>query len=95
MELDKEPFLKGFLECKKLFALNNLRYRARISVPNTYLLMGVVDETGILGPDQIYVQTSNIIYENNKPFKKNDNKEVKRVRKVWTGQAGDYYYLLF
>ncbi|CAJ0902827.1 22613_t:CDS:2 [Entrophospora sp. SA101] len=86
VNIEDEPFLKGYLECKRLFALNNLRYRARIFMPNAYLLMGVVDETGILEPNQIYVHTSTIVSQH-RTFKGDRNKKVKRERKVWTGPA--------
>lgn len=45
-----EPFLKGLLECKRMFALKSLRYRARILAPNGFLLYGILDEVGILEP---------------------------------------------
>ncbi|CAG8610218.1 17919_t:CDS:2, partial [Racocetra fulgida] len=49
MEID-EPYLRGILECKRIFALKYLRYKARIPVPRGYMLFGVLDETGILEP---------------------------------------------
>jgi hypothetical protein len=80
----EEPFLKALLEVKKLFALNNLKNKARIEVPSTFLLMGVMDETGILEPDEIYVHTSTIISDHRK-F--DNDKKVQRERRVWTGNA--------
>lgn len=37
------------------FALRNVKYRARIRVPNCYTLLGAVDETGELGPKEVVV----------------------------------------
>ncbi|CAG8605486.1 3072_t:CDS:10 [Gigaspora margarita] len=84
MEDDDEPYLKGLLECKRIFALKSLRYKARIPVPQGYLLFGILDETGILEPDQIYIQTSTIISENT--FN-TVNSKIQRKHKVWTGPA--------
>ncbi|RIB03115.1 RNA dependent RNA polymerase-domain-containing protein [Gigaspora rosea] len=50
MEDDDEPYLKGLLECKRIFTLKSLRYKARIPVPQGFLLFGILDETGILEP---------------------------------------------
>ncbi|RIA84668.1 RNA dependent RNA polymerase-domain-containing protein [Glomus cerebriforme] len=80
-----DPFLKALLECKRIFALKLLRYKARILVPNSFLLIGVVDETGILEENQIYVQTSTIISEY-QTFNAANNK-VQREKKVWTSTA--------
>ncbi|CAG8529294.1 17526_t:CDS:10 [Dentiscutata erythropus] len=85
MEEDEEPYLKGLLECKRISALKSLRYKARIPVPQGYTLFGVLDETGILEPDQIYIQTSTIISENN-TFSTAKNK-TRRKHEVLTGPA--------
>ncbi|CAG8653574.1 8362_t:CDS:2, partial [Paraglomus brasilianum] len=81
---EEEPFLEAMLEVKKLFTLKDLRNKARIEVPSTFLLMGVMDETGILEPDQIYVQTSTITSEH-QSFK--GEKKVRREHRVWTGRS--------
>ncbi|CAG8471792.1 18903_t:CDS:10 [Racocetra persica] len=80
-----EPYLRGILECKRIFALKYLRYKARIPVPRGYMLFGVLDETGILEPEQVYIQTSTIISDNN-TFRTANNK-IRREHKVLTGPA--------
>ncbi|CAG8468456.1 7511_t:CDS:10 [Scutellospora calospora] len=81
--MDNEPYLRGILECKRIFSLKSLRYKARIPVPKAYMLYGVLDETGILEPQQIYVQTSKI-KSNNRTFR-TANSKVRREHKVLTG----------
>ncbi|RIA98947.1 RNA dependent RNA polymerase-domain-containing protein [Glomus cerebriforme] len=80
-----DPFLKALLECKRVFALKSLRYKARILMPKSFLLLGVIDETGILEEDEIYIQTSTIVSEHH-TFDTAYNK-VQREHKVWTGPA--------
>ncbi|CAG8546813.1 1547_t:CDS:10 [Diversispora eburnea] len=80
-----EPFLKGLLECRRIFALKSLRYRARILAPNGFLLYGILDEVGVLEPDQIFVQTSTINTDI-QTFTKM-NKKTKRNHKIYTGRA--------
>ncbi|RGB37602.1 RNA dependent RNA polymerase-domain-containing protein [Rhizophagus diaphanus] len=63
MQGNIDPFLKAILECKRVYTLKSLRYKARILMPNSFLLLGVIDETGILEEDEIYVQTSTIVSE--------------------------------
>src|SRR5437868_2177813 len=86
-----DPFLKALLECKRVFALKSLRYKARILVPNSFLLIGVIDELGILEEDEIYVQTSTIVSEH-QTFDTAD--KVQREQKIWTGPAGMFLYTL-
>jgi len=81
---EEEPFLEAMLEVKKLFTLKDLKNKARIEVPSTFLLMGVVDETGILESNEIYVQTSTIISEH-QSFE--GEKTVRRNHHVWTGRS--------
>ncbi|CAG8493686.1 4830_t:CDS:10 [Dentiscutata heterogama] len=87
MEENEEPYLKGLLECKRIFSLKSLRYKARIPVPQGYMLFGILDETGILEPDQIYIQTSTIISENNTFSTSTVNNKIQRKHKVLTGPA--------
>ncbi|CAB4432062.1 unnamed protein product [Rhizophagus irregularis] len=63
MQGNIDPFLKAILECKRVYTLKSLKYKARILMPNSFLLLGVIDETGILEEDEIYVQTSTIVSE--------------------------------
>ncbi len=81
-----DPFLKALLECKRVFALKTLRYKARILMPKSFLLLGVIDETGRLEEDEIYVQTSTIDSEH-LTFDKANNK-IQRIHKTWEGPAG-------
>ncbi|CAG8602550.1 7809_t:CDS:10 [Acaulospora morrowiae] len=81
----EEPYLIGLLECKRIYALKNLKYKARIMMPKAFLLFGILDETGILGPGEIFVQTSIIISQNN-TFSKTKEK-VERDHRVHVGKA--------
>ncbi|CAG8476071.1 7262_t:CDS:10 [Acaulospora colombiana] len=81
----EEPFLRGLLECKRIFALKSLRYKARILMPNSFLLFGILDETGTLEAGQIFVQTSTIVSKS-QTFS-NMNEKVERVHKVHQGKA--------
>lgn len=81
-------FLKAFLECKRIFTLKLLRSKARILVPDSFLLIGVIDETGILEENQIYVQTSTITSEYQTFDTAHD--KIQREQKVWEGSAGNF-----
>lgn len=87
MQGNIDPFLKAILECKRVFTLKSLRDKARILMPNSFLLLGVIDETGFLKEDEIYIQTSTIISEH--------HSKTKREHKVRIGRASKliYYHL--
>lgn len=50
-----EPFLRRAAEAVILRELRLLKYKARMLVPHGVTLYGVMDETGFLGPSQVYV----------------------------------------
>ncbi|GEM10105.1 RNA-directed RNA polymerase [Rhodotorula toruloides] len=52
--LHEEPFLRGALEVIRTRSLRDLKERARIPIPNSYVLVGVPDEDQALKADQIY-----------------------------------------
>lgn len=85
-------FLKAFLECKRIFTLKLLRSKARILVPDSFLLIGVIDETGILEENEIYVQTSTIISEYQTFDTAHD--KIRRKQKIWEGPAGNFLIYL-
>ena len=74
----KEPFLYTLLKSIKQFHYNNVIKKARIKVPDTFLLLGVLDETGFLKENEIFVQTSEFIYHNGSVDKKD---------KIWEGDV--------
>ncbi|CAI2179492.1 5586_t:CDS:2 [Funneliformis geosporum] len=80
-----DPFLNALLECKRVYALKVLRHKARILMPKSFLLLGVIDETGKLEENEVYLQTSTIVSEH-LTFNKANNK-IRRESKVWTGPA--------
>jgi hypothetical protein len=84
-----DPFLKALLECKRVFALKSLRYKARILMPKSFILLGVIDEIGILEEGEIYIQASTVVSEN-LTFETAYDK-VQREHKVWTGPAGKFF----
>ncbi|BGP01655.1 hypothetical protein NBRC10513v2_005294 [Rhodotorula toruloides] len=52
--LHEEPFLRGALEVIRTRSLRDLKERARIPVPDSYVLVGVPDEDRALKADQVY-----------------------------------------
>jgi hypothetical protein len=84
-----DPFLRALLECKRVFALKSLRYKARILTPKSFLLLGVIDESGVLEEGEIFVQTSIIVSEH-QTFDSANNK-VKRDHHVWEGPASKFF----
>ena len=57
LELDyrKEPFLRSLVEAVVLKELRLLKHKARIPVSEGITLFGIMDETGFLEADQVYV----------------------------------------
>ncbi|EJT98377.1 RdRP-domain-containing protein [Dacryopinax primogenitus] len=49
-----DPFLKHIIDVGKANALREIRFRARIPVPNSWTLIGVADEHDVLGKNEIY-----------------------------------------
>ncbi|KAJ3122031.1 RNA-dependent RNA polymerase [Nowakowskiella sp. JEL0407] len=86
-----EPFLAGVLECTRLFCLNEMKERARFPVPDTFLLLGVVDETGTLEENEIFVQVSSICRTKSGQIimsaDRNGNQVYSRETKVMTGRC--------
>ncbi|KFH66584.1 hypothetical protein MVEG_07109 [Podila verticillata NRRL 6337] len=56
----RDPFIKNLLTLFKLQMLEELSKKARIYVPQGAYLLGVPDETGSLGEDEIFVQVSSV-----------------------------------
>ncbi|CAF4083207.1 unnamed protein product [Adineta steineri] len=52
-----DPFARQILLAIQAFHVKELRIKARIIVPNTWSLFGVVDETGTLRYGEVFVQT--------------------------------------
>lgn len=84
-----DPFLRALLECKRVFALKSLRYKARILMPKSFLLLGVIDESGVLEEGEIFIQTSIIVSEH-QTFDSANN-IVRRKHKVWEGEASKFF----
>ena len=59
MSLGKEPYVAGFLQSLRNRLVRDLKYKARILVPDGYYLFGVMDETHTLEEGEIFVQFSN------------------------------------
>ncbi|KAJ4457642.1 putative RNA-dependent RNA polymerase 1 [Paratrimastix pyriformis] len=58
VQLTVEPFFRGLLEHLYQSLIGDLVGRSRIQVPRGAVLMGVLDETGLLEPGQIHVRLS-------------------------------------
>ncbi|CAN0359281.1 unnamed protein product [Ectocarpus sp. 12 AP-2014] len=53
-----EPFLQSVLRATRDKAMIDLRHRTRIFVPDASCLLGIVDETGLLQPGQVYFSST-------------------------------------
>jgi RNA-dependent RNA polymerase len=51
-----DPFVRQILIAFQTFLVKELRTKARIFVPNTWSLFGVIDETRILKFGQVFIQ---------------------------------------
>lgn len=63
----RDPFLYSCLHATRSHHLMGLRKKARIHVKDGAVLMGGIDETGLLEENQIFIQVSKHTKENNKP----------------------------
>ncbi|BGP56785.1 hypothetical protein JCM8202v2_004415 [Rhodotorula sphaerocarpa] len=52
--LQEEPFLRAALEVVRVRGLRDLKHRARIPLPDSYVLVGVPDTDGLLEPEECY-----------------------------------------
>jgi len=57
VEIMKDPVLSSILYSMQLNQFMNLKKKARILLPDSCVLIGIVDPTGILNEDEIFVQT--------------------------------------
>ena len=53
-----EPFFRALAICAYKAQLTDLLNKSRIYLPKGRILMGVIDEAGILGPNEVFVQCS-------------------------------------
>lgn len=51
----QDPFLKRTIELALVIKLRDLKYKARIRIPNAVTLYGIMDETGVLNEGEIFV----------------------------------------
>jgi RNA-dependent RNA polymerase len=56
ISLDTEPYLKGVLRAFYSSAIREVRTRSKIIVPKSALLMGVIDEYGVLEYGQVFIK---------------------------------------
>lgn len=54
LQVSSDPFLKRVMELVVLLKLRDLKYRARIRVPNAVTLYGIMDETNTLQEGEIF-----------------------------------------
>ncbi|KAI9291041.1 RdRP-domain-containing protein, partial [Neoconidiobolus thromboides FSU 785] len=55
----KDNYIRNMLDLVYIYVLTNLKNKARIQVPKGALLIGVMDEYGVLNEGEIFVQCSN------------------------------------
>ena len=53
-ELPKDPIYSSILYTMQLSSFINLKKKARIIVPDSCVLLGVIDEYGILEEDEVF-----------------------------------------
>jgi RNA-dependent RNA polymerase len=53
---ETDPFLNQVMTAKQIEVITELRRKARILLPESAILMGVIDESGILAEDEVFVQ---------------------------------------
>lgn len=71
MQLDeqRDPFVRRLLMLFKAFLLKELRTKAKIAVPNSWALLGVVDESSTLLSNQVFIQIDNSYQQKENPTK--------------------------
>ncbi|KAI9007106.1 RNA dependent RNA polymerase-domain-containing protein [Gaertneriomyces semiglobifer] len=57
MNFMDDEFLRQAYELVVVTVVRDIKYRARIEIPDGYTLMGVMDETGFLEPEQVFIKT--------------------------------------
>lgn len=56
MKFFDDPFICNLVLARQNMALDDLINKAKILVPNSAVIMGVIDEDGILEEDEVFVQ---------------------------------------
>jgi hypothetical protein len=51
-----DPILGSIVNCLQVANYQDIKKKGRILIPDSANLLGVVDSTGTLGPDEIFVQ---------------------------------------
>ena len=51
-----DPILSGIISCLQASYYQDLKRKGRIFVENSANLLGVVDQTGTLGPNEVFIQ---------------------------------------
>jgi hypothetical protein len=55
-DINKDPIMSSLLYAMQLSQTLSIKKKARILLKDSCVLMGVVDDTGVLGPNQIFCQ---------------------------------------
>ena len=56
MNVMNDPILSGIISCLQASYYQDLKRKGRIFVENSANLLGVVDQTGTLGPNEVFIQ---------------------------------------
>ncbi|CDW77053.1 rna-directed rna polymerase [Stylonychia lemnae] len=75
--IPKDPIFSSILYTMQLSSYMNLKKKARIIIPNSCVLLGVIDETGILEENEVYCQI------------RPDNYSLKRKQALWDLYSDD------
>ncbi|UJR27682.1 hypothetical protein I4U23_008960 [Adineta vaga] len=65
----KDPFVQQLLLAFKTFLVKELRTKAKIRVPNSWCLLGVIDETETLNYGEVFIQIDNSHQKSDNPIK--------------------------
>lgn len=76
-ELQKDPILSSLLYTTQLTQTLSMKKKARILVEDSCVLIGVVDDQGILAPNEVYVQLR----------KESGGKKLQAQVDLWGGQV--------
>ena len=71
IDIINDPLLSAIVGCLSASYYQQIRLQSRIWIPDAANLIGVVDTTGTLGPDEVFIK----IKRNNFPLHKQECKE--------------------
>ena len=56
IDLINDPILSGIINCLQVSNYTKIKKKSRILLPNSANLLGVIDSTGTLAPNEVFIQ---------------------------------------